>query len=125
MRKAPAEAVVAWLVRNDAQLALPTVTIAEIAYGIGKIDPARRPARLADGLAALRRRYVDRIFGLTEEAALLYGEVMGEASRAGHRMTAPDGMIAAIARANGGALATRNTSDFTRAGLDLVDPWLY
>ena len=33
-------AVIAWLVRNDAELALPTVTIAEIAFGIGKIRPA-------------------------------------------------------------------------------------
>jgi hypothetical protein len=31
--------VIAWLVRNDAELALPTITIAEIAFGIGKIRP--------------------------------------------------------------------------------------
>ena len=37
LRKAPNLAVIAWLVRNDAELALPTVTIADIAFGIGKI----------------------------------------------------------------------------------------
>jgi predicted nucleic acid-binding protein len=31
MRKSPSEAVFAWLLRHDAELALPTVTIAEIA----------------------------------------------------------------------------------------------
>jgi predicted nucleic acid-binding protein len=36
LRKTPNPAVLAWLVRNDAELALPTVTIAEIAFGIGK-----------------------------------------------------------------------------------------
>lgn len=55
--------------------------------------------------------------------ALAYGEIMGNASRQGRTMTAPDGMIAAIARLNGGRLATRNISDLDTAGLDLVSPW--
>jgi len=38
-------------------------------------------------------------------------------------MSAPDGMIAAIARVNGGRLATRNLTDFATIGLDLVSPW--
>ena len=38
-------------------------------------------------------------------------------------MSAPDGMIAAIARVNGGRLATRNTSDFDTTGLALTSPW--
>jgi predicted nucleic acid-binding protein len=37
-------------------------------------------------------------------------------------MSAPDGMIAAIVRVNGGRLATRNLSEFSTAGLDLVSP---
>jgi predicted nucleic acid-binding protein len=41
LRKTPDPAVIAWLVRNDAELALPTVTIAEIAFGIGKILATR------------------------------------------------------------------------------------
>jgi toxin FitB len=32
-------------------------------------------------------------------------------------------MIAAIAAANGCALATRNAKDFAATGLDLLDPW--
>ncbi len=113
LKKSPSPAVVAWLVRFDVELALPTVTIAEIAFGIHKILPDRRASRLDEGLAAWRRRFGDRIFGLTEEAALAYGELMGAATRQGLSMSAPDGMIAAIARVNGGRLA----------GLDLVSPW--
>lgn len=113
LKKSPSPAVVAWLVRFDVELALPTVTIAEIAFGIYKILPDRRASRLDEGLAAWRRRFADRIFGLTEEAALAYGELMGAATRQGLSMSAPDGMIAAIARVNGGRLA----------GLDLVSPW--
>lgn len=119
----PSEAVLAWLVRYDAELALPTVTIAEVAFGIAKIRPDQRADRLELGLRHWRHRFADRIFGLTEEAALAYGEIMGEAARRGQTMSAPDGMIAAIARINGGRLATRNLSDFQTVGLDLISPW--
>lgn len=123
LKKAPDEAVIAWLVRHDAELALPTVTIAEIAYGIEKIRPDQRAVRLEQGLADWRRRFADRIFGLTESAALAYGELMGAAVRQGRPMSAPDGMIAAITRVNGGRLATRNLDDFATTGLDLMSPW--
>jgi hypothetical protein len=123
LRKAPNEAVIAWLVRHDAELALSTVTIAEIAYGIQKIKPDQRADGLERGLDDWRRRFADRIFGLTEEAALAYGELMGSAARQGRGMSAPDGMIAAIARVNGGRLATRNLTDFETTGLDLTSPW--
>ena len=123
LRKAPNEAVIAWLVRHDAELALSTVTIAEIAYGIPKIEPDQRADRLEQGLDEWRRRFADRIFGLTEEAALAYGELMGATVRQGRVMSAPDGMIAAIARVNGGRLATRNLTDFETTGLDLISPW--
>jgi hypothetical protein len=125
LRKSPDAAVVAWLVRHDAELALPTVTIAEIAFGIHKIHPDQRAIRLEEGLSEWRRRFADRIFGLTETAALTYGEIMGAAARQGQGMSAPDGMIAAIARVNGGRLATRNLGDFATTGLELISPWAF
>ena len=123
LRKAPSEAVISWLVRHDSELALPTVTIAEIAFGIQKILPDQRALRLERGLSDWRRRFADRIFGFTEEAAMAYGEIMGTATRQGSIMSAPDGMIAAIVRVNGGRLATRNVTDFSTTGLDLISPW--
>jgi len=123
LRRSPDPAVVSWLVRYDAELALPTVAIAEIAFGIHKIRPDQRANRLEEGLSEWRRRFADRIFGLTETAALAYGEIMGAAAREGRGMSAPDGMIAAIARVNGGRLATRNLADFATAGLALISPW--
>lgn len=123
LRRSPDTAVISWLVRHDAELALPTVTIAEIAFGIHKIHPDPRAIRLERGLADWRRRFADRIYGLTEEAALAYGLIMGDAMKRGRPMSAQDGMIAAIARVNGGRLATRNLTDFQTTGLELISPW--
>jgi predicted nucleic acid-binding protein len=88
LRKAPDSGVVSWLVRHDAELALPTVTIAEIAFGIRKIHHDQRASGLEEGLDEWRRRFAGRIFGLTETAALAYGDIMADAVRKGRTMTA-------------------------------------
>ena len=67
--------------------------------------------------------FADRIYGLTEDAALAYGAIMGAAARVGRPMSAPDGMIAAITKVNAGRLATRNRADFELTGLELISPW--
>jgi predicted nucleic acid-binding protein len=40
-------------------------------------------------------------------------------------MSPLDGMIAAIARVNGGRLATRNVAHFSNTGLTIINPWDY
>lgn len=42
LRRSPEPAVIAWLVKHDAELALSAVAIAEIAFGIAKIRPDQR-----------------------------------------------------------------------------------
>lgn len=123
LKKAPDEGVVAWLKRYDVELAIPTVAIAEVAFGIRRIQRDQRSARLEIGLAKWRSRFADRIFGLTEDAALAYGDIMGDASVKGRTMSPQDGMIAAITKVNGGRLATRNLADFATTGLVLISPW--
>ena len=123
MRNQPSPAVMNWLAAHDELLAVSTVTIAEIAFGIEKIRPDERSERLAAGLNDWRHRFADRIFPLTDQAALLYGELMGVTYRSGVGVSVPDGMIAAIVKANRGQLATRNTKDFEPLNLDLINPW--
>ncbi len=119
----PTPRVEAWLTRHDAELALPSIVIAEVAFGIQKIRPDQRANRLDHGLERLRRRFAGRIIPFTEEGALTYGEIMGKAVRRGIQMSVADGMIAAIAMINGGRLATRNVKDFKDTGLTLINPW--
>lgn len=122
-RKQPNQAVLAWLMRHDADLALSTVVIGEIAYGIEKIRDDERTPRLERALTAWRQRFSGRIFDFDEHAAMAYGSIMGQAKRKGRMMSAPDGMIAAIALSKGGLLATRNSTDFLDCSVGLINPW--
>jgi predicted nucleic acid-binding protein len=115
--------VIEWLVRHDAELALSSVVIAEIAFGIEKLRPDRRARRLQLGLDEWRERFAGRVFAFTEPAGLEYGKLMGACSRSGTTLATAGGMIAAIAIVHGGALATRNVRDFTPTGVTLIDPW--
>ena len=123
LRREPSQRVLSWLAAHDQELAIPTVTIAEIAFGIAKIRPDQRSELLRQGLDAWRGRFADRIFPFTEQAALVYGDLMGEASRGGSSLAVPDGMIAAITLVNRGRLATRNVRDFCSLPLEVIDPW--
>ena len=123
LSKHPSEAVLSWLERFDPELALPAMVIAEVAAGIAKIAPEQRALRLETGLSLWRKRFAGRVFGVTEEVALIYGTIMGKSVRVGRRMSVQDGLIAATALANRGRLATRNVPDFATTGLDLISPW--
>lgn len=124
LKPSPHPMVIEWLVAHDAELALPSVTIAELAYSIERVRPEQRALRLSHGLTAWLDRFRDRIFPFNKAAALVYGEIMGSCARLGRPMSVPDGMIAATARINSAALATRNVSDFRETGLVLRNPWM-
>ncbi len=123
LRKAPDPTVMAWSAAQDDSLAIPTVTIAEIAFGIAKIRPDERSTLLQRGLDAWRGRFSSRIFAFTEQAALAYGDLMGAAHRAGAALSVPHGMIAAITLVNQGRLASRNIRDFGALPIPLINPW--
>jgi len=122
-KKVPSVSVVSWFTRFEVELALTSVSIAELSYGIAKVDPRQRPKGLEDSLKRLRDRFVGRTFPFTDDTALIFGQLLGDASRKGREMSVLDGMIAAMAVANGGRLATRNVRHFETTGLELINPW--
>lgn len=52
-----------------------------------------------------------------------YAELMAKAREAGLSIATADGYIAAIAAANGFAVATRDTIPFDAAGAAVINPW--
>lgn len=119
----PNPQVVGWLRRSTPALALPAIAVAEMAFGIEKLAQGRRREELREALHRLVVEFADRLFDFNVKAAWSYARILAAARRAGRPMAVPDALIAAIAEANGCALATRNVEDFATTGLDLIDPW--
>ena len=57
------------------------------------------------------------------EAAAAYAKIFAARKRAGRTATPLDLMIAAVARAKGAAVVTRDTSGFEDCGVPLINPW--
>ena len=125
MRAAPSTKVLAWLDRyGTSGLFLSTITIAEITYGLGCLpDGNRRRDLELRFLRLIKEGFADRILSFDETCARAYGAVMSARKKQGLPMSVLDGQIAAVALANGHALATRNIKDFESCGLDLVNPF--
>ena len=114
----------AWL---DAQLAetlfLPSITIAELLFGIGALPEGRRKSVLAARIDGLLEVFAGRILPFDTRAAQRYADLAVKARAGGNGFPTPDGYIAAIAAAHGFAVASRDTSAFNAAGLTVTDPW--
>ena len=78
MRAKANERVVAWIGTNQGKLAISTIVLAEIAFGIERIRPEQRARRFEGFLARTRSHFDGRIHGFDEESAMIYGVIMGE-----------------------------------------------
>ena len=123
VRPSPNPKIVKWLDDRDAELAISTVVLAEIAYGIMRIPSEQRAMRLRRFPETLAAHYAGRVFAFDESSAFIYGGIAGAAARKGRTVAMADGMIAAIALRHSSAIATRNTRDFEGLGVDLINPW--
>ncbi len=125
MRASPAPAVVSWLNDQDTSaLFLTTITIGEISYGLQVLPQGRRRLLLEQGFErVVEEAFTGRILDFDEKAARRYGDVMARRRKIGRPLSILDGQIAAIARANNCAVATRNGRDFVECGLEVIDPF--
>lgn len=125
MKPSPSPSVVAWISGYRANdLFTTTTSVAEILYGLEILPKGkRRDQLLGQAEAAFREDFGGRIFSFDERAARDYAEIAAERRRRGQPISFADAQIAAIARANGATLATRNVNDFEGCRVQLVNPW--
>jgi len=125
MRPMPNAAVVAWLNRQDVQtLHLTAVGLAELRFGIARLDEGRTKADLFMRLnMMLEKVFPGRILPFTDATSQAFADRMAVARRNGLAVGFQDGMIAASAATSGFSIATRDASPFVAMGLTVIDPW--
>ncbi len=127
MSSPPAGSVLHWLNEQPVDaLYLTSITIAEISFGLDILPIGRRRALLEERFQLfIDQGFHQRILNFDKRAAKIYGNIMSHRRKVGRSMSCFDGQIAAIARAKGFALATRNTKDFEDCALTLMNPFAH
>ena len=117
LRPVPEPKVEAWLAAQDrGKVYLTAISEAELRYGMTILADGKRRDALTEAVdAMLRGNFQDRILPFDSIAAERHG--------AGRPISQFDCQIAAISRAQGATVATRNTKDFEGCGIEIIDPW--
>jgi predicted nucleic acid-binding protein len=125
LRPTPAPQVEGWLAAQDgASIYFTAVGEAELRHGVAILPAGRRRTALGaaiDGM--LDEDFRDRILPFDRDAAGAYAVIAAARRAAGRPISQFDCQIAAIARAHGASVATRNTADYEGCGIALIDPW--
>ena len=116
-------AVLAWLEENDADLALSTLVIAEIQYGIELVEAVDKRHFLEAWLSGLESRYYGQTLVFGAESAHCYGRIAARPEVQARKPQIIDMLIAAQALEHAIPIATRNAKDFEWIGVELIDPW--
>jgi toxin FitB len=106
------------------QLCVSTVTFAEIRFGIELLDDANRRAALNDWLThKIRPMFDQRVLPVTEDIMFKWRLLVEEGRKAGHTFSQPDLVIAATALDHGLTVVSRDTSDYEKAAVPVLNPW--
>ena len=123
-RPRPETRVVTFVAAQPLELLfVSTVTFAEIRYGIEMVDDAIRRAELSDWLNnKVRPMFEHRILGVSEDVMFKW-HLLEHGRKAGHTFSQPDLIIAATALHHGLTVVTRDTADYSRARVPVLNPW--
>jgi len=124
-RREPNPRVLAWL---DAQaletLYLSAITVAELRAGIALMPVGKRRDSLHDNLEKrLLPMFANRVLSFDLACTKAYAELLAKSRAAGLAVETADALIAAVALANGFAVATRDSRPFEAAGVNVINPW--
>ena len=125
-RVSPAQVVRDWLDhQTPSDLFLCAPVLAELRYGIERLPVGRRRTEL-DQLVTNAERdvFANRLLPVDREAAHEFGRLIAKRVQIGRPIMPMDGMIAAIALANGMSIATRDVDDFTGLGIRIINPFV-
>lgn len=121
-RRLPAPGVAEWIAATPAdELWVSVLTLGEIEHGVARIRARgdhRQASALDRWLRELEAGFSGRIMSVTLEVAREWGR-----QRITHRVPVIDALIGATARVHGLTVVTRNTRDFERTGVRVLNPF--
>ena len=125
MRPRPNPHVLEWVAAQPlSEIAITTITVMEVRYGIALLPRSKRRADLDRKFHDfLAQGFAGRVLPFDQSAADACADVRAVRRHMGNPITIEDGMIAAIARAHGAPVATRDIGGFEGCGLTLINPW--
>jgi len=125
MSTSPDPTVEAWIAGHPVKdLFFSAIGESELRYGAAIMPAGRRRETLAADIEAmLHAAFENRILPFDSGAARAYATIAAKRRLAGRGVAPADCQIAAIARARGMAVATRNVRDFEDMGIDIFNPW--
>jgi len=106
------------------RLYVSEVTFAEIRFGIELApDPIRR-AELNQWLThTVRPMFEQRVLPIGEDVMFKWRLLVEDGRKLGHTYSQPDLIIAATALHHGMTVVTRDTSDYERTKVPVLNPW--
>ena len=105
-------------------LYVSAVTFAEIRFGIELLKDVSRRMELNDWLVhKLRPMFEDRVLEITEDIMLKWRLLAEEGRKTGHTFSQPDLIIAATALHHGLTIVSRDTSEYEKANVPVLNPW--
>jgi predicted nucleic acid-binding protein len=121
----PAPEVAAWIAAQpDDALFTTTICQAEILSGLAMMPEGRRRSALETAARAIfTDDFGGRVLPFDTAAAEAYAGIFAARRRAGRPATPLDLMIAAVARARGASVVTRDVGGFADCGVPVIDPW--
>jgi len=124
-RPRPAEKVVAFVASQPLEsLNVSSVTLAEIRFGIELVTDTGRRAELNDWLThRIRPLFARRVLPVSEDIMFKWRLLVEEGRKVGHTFSQPDLIIAATALEHGLTIVSRDTSDYKRARVPVINPW--
>lgn len=117
----PNSTVVEWLRRYERDLVVDPVILGEVRFGIQLLPKGRRRARLERWFEAGVRRL--HCLPWEAENGLRWAVLLAALRASGRAMPVKDSLIAATALVHGLTVATRNHTDFQKAGVKIVNPF--
>lgn len=107
------------------QLYVSAVTFAEIRYGIELLDDISKRRELDVWLTHhLRPLFRGRVLPVSEDVMLTWRLLLEAGRKSRHTFSQPDLIIAATAAHHGMTIVSRDTHDYERARVPVLNPWL-